>query len=186
MKMSIKTMCVIAIMTAVICVVSPFSIPIPGVVPISLGTLGVYIASSLLGAKKGFIAVLLYLIIGAIGLPVFAQFTGGVSIIAGPTGGYMVGYLLMALLTGWFTDHSNNIVWKISLGMVLGTLACYLLGTIWLAYTMKLDLIAALWAGVIPFIPGDIVKIVLSVSLAKVLRPQLSRFLSSTQKTTAV
>ena len=186
MKTNVKTMCVTAIMTAVICVVSPFSVPLPGAVPISLGTLGVYIASSLLGAKKGLIAVLLYLVIGAIGLPVFAQFTGGISIIAGPTGGYMVGYLLMALLTGWFADHSSNKIWKLSLGMVLGTLACYLLGTLWLAYTMKLELIAALWAGVIPFIPGDVVKIILSVSLAKVLRPQLSRFLLTTKKSTAI
>lgn len=169
-----KQMAIIALMTAVICVLSPFSLSIPiSPVPISLCSMGIYFVVTVLGMKKGTLSVLLYLLIGFAGVPVFAGFTAGAVKLFGPTGGYIIGYLFLALIFGFFSDRFDKNLFLKILGAVLGTLVLYLFGTIWLAFQLHLGFIAALWAGVIPYIPGDIVKLAIALLLGQTLRRRL-------------
>ena len=153
-------MALIGLMTAVICVLAPFSLNLPfSPVPISLGTLAIYFVISVLGMKSGTVSVVLYILLGLVGLPVFANFSGVAGKLFGPSGGYIIGYIFMALICGWFTDKWTDKAVLRFLGMLLGTAACYLFGTAWLAYQMSLTFSQALMAGVIPFIPADLVKL---------------------------
>lgn len=161
-KLSVKDITLIALMAAVICVLGPITIPI-GPVPLSFANLAIYLTVILLGWKKGTISVLIYLLIGLVGLPVFSNFSGGVGKLFGPTGGYLLGYLFVAMVGGLFTEKFAGKKYMYMLGMVLGTMCMYTAGTIWLAYQGNLSFAAALWAGVIPFIPGDMIKIIIAV-----------------------
>lgn len=168
-KLTIKTITLIAVMTAVTCVLAPLSLPI-GPVPISLTNLAIYFGLYALGMRKETISYLVYMLIGLVGLPVFSNFTGGVGKLFGPTGGYIIGFLPMAVIAGIFIDRTKGKILPSFLGMVLGTVVCYALGTTWLAYQAHMDFKAALFAGVIPFIPGDLIK----MALAAVLGPKIS------------
>ena len=164
-----KSMVITALMAAVICVLGPLSLTIPiSPVPISLVNLAIYFSCYILGMKLGTISVILYLLIGFAGMPVFAGFTAGAGKLLGPTGGYLVGYVFIALICGFAFEHSKGRATEL-LGMILGTCACYLFGTAWLAYQASLGFGAALAAGVIPFIPGDLVKIVIALVAAPML-----------------
>lgn len=166
-------MAMIALMTAVICVLSPFSINIPiSPVPLSLATMAVCFASCILGWKAGTCSVGIYLLIGLTGLPVFSNFSGGVAKLAGPTGGYLIGYLFLALISGIFFEKFSHPVFH-AIGMILGTAVCYAFGTIWLCYQAHLSLAQGLAMGVIPYIPGDLVKICLVLLVGPVIRKRL-------------
>ena len=173
-QLSIQQLAVTGVMTAVICILAPLSIPI-GVVPISFTNLAVYLALYVLGVKKGTISYLVYLCIGLVGVPVFSGFTSGPGKLFGPTGGYLIGFILMAVIAGVFIDKFTDKMYLCFLGMVLGTAVCYLLGTLWLAYQGGMNFQAALAAGVLPFIPGDLVKIVIAMLIGPQIRKQLIR-----------
>ncbi len=162
-----KKMVYCALMAAVLCVISPLSIPV-GAVPISLATLGVMLAGALLGAQLGTLSVLIYLVLGWVGLPVFAGYSSGFTCLFGPTGGYMIGYLFLAFLTGFLYKKKTSYL----VGSILvGELVLYLLGTIWFMFVAQTSLVSALTICVLPFIPGDIAKIV----LVCLLLPQLEK-----------
>ena len=166
-----KTLTLTGLMTAVICIVGPVSIPIPvSPVPVTLTNFAVCIAVYVLGLKAGTVSCLIYLCLGAAGLPVFSAFSGGIGKLAGPTGGYLVGFLFLALIQGslMFRFPGKNAAAVI--GMILGTAVCYCFGTAWLAGQMHLSFGAALTAGVIPYLPGDAAKII----LAALAGPKLS------------
>ena len=170
-SLSVLQMALIGVMTAITCILGPLSIQIPGTpVPISFTNLAIYITLYVLGMKDGTISYLIYLLLGVVGLPIFSSFTGGPAKLAGPTGGYLIGFIFMALIAGFFIDRFPKKYWFHVIGMVLGTAVCYLFGTVWLCYQMKIGFIAGLWAGCIPYLPGDGVKIVISVILGPVLR----------------
>ncbi|MCI9446092.1 MAG: biotin transporter BioY [Lachnospiraceae bacterium] len=171
---STRQLAVIGVMTAVTCILAPLSLPI-GPVPISLTNLAIYFSLYALGVKFGCVSYLAYLLIGFIGVPVFSGFTGGPSKLLGPTGGYLIGFIPMALIAGLFIDKfiSNRILCL--LGMIAGTAAAYALGTAWLAYQANLDWKAALMAGVIPFLPGDLAKMILAIIAGPQIRRQLIR-----------
>lgn len=171
---NIYNMVSIAIMAAVLCVVSPFALPI-GPVPISLATLAIYIMVFILGWKKATISVLVYLALGLVGVPVFSGFSGGVEKVFGPTGGYLIGYLFIAIIAGIFIEKFEGKIYMYVIGLVLGTLVCYAIGTVWLACQLALSFPAALAAGVIPFIPGDIAKIVISCIVGPVTAKQIKK-----------
>ena len=164
-------MAVTAVMAAIICVLSPLSIPI-GPVPISFANLAIYFAVYLLGWKMGTCSLLIYILIGLIGVPVFSGFTGGFAKLLGPTGGYIIGYIPMAIISGLFIEKSDNKLVHF-LGMVLGLAVCYALGTAWFCYEAGAGLHKALGACVIPFIPGDLIKIIAAVILGPVIRRAL-------------
>ncbi len=173
-KQKIRTLAVIALMTAVICVMAPFSLPI-GPVPVSLATFAVMLAAVILGWKWGTASVGLYLLLGLIGVPVFSGFSAGASRLIGPTGGYLIGYLPLAFVSGLFAERYHRHIVACAAGMLLGTLILYGLGTGWLALQMKMSFGQALAAGVIPFIPGDLVKIAVTAWIAPILHKTLLR-----------
>ena len=162
----------IALMAAVTCIVGPFSIPI-GPVPISLTVLAILLGVYVLGTKKGTISCLLYLLIGAVGLPVFSGFAGGFGKLAGPTGGYLVGYVFMALIAGFFIFRFYDKIVLQFLGMLLGLAVLYAFGTAWLAFSAGMTFGQALAVGVIPFIAFDIAKIIIAIILGRAIRKRL-------------
>lgn len=162
-----------ALLSAVICVVAPMAIPI-GPVPITLATLAMYLAVYLLGEKWGTMSCLVYVLIGAAGVPVFAGFTGGAAKLFGPTGGYIVGYLWMVMISGLFIERFHSRIFHFA-GMVLGTAACYALGTLWYCVSMDSGAVAALGLCVLPFVPGDLVKIGVAMLVGPMLRDRLTR-----------
>lgn len=174
-KLNTKTMALISVMTAVICILGPLSLAIPiSPVPISLGTFAIYLTGYVLGMRKGTISCLIYLLIGFVGIPVFTAFSGGPAKLLGPTGGYLVGYIFLILICGFASDRTNKIL-LCFLGMILGTAVLYLFGTIWLAYQASMTFGEALMAGVIPFIPGDFAKIVIVLIVGPQIKKQLKR-----------
>lgn len=173
-KGNTKTIALIGLMAAVTCVLGPLSIPLPfSPVPISLTNLAVYLSVYVLGMKRGTVSYLIYLLIGLVGIPVFSSFTGGPGKLLGPTGGYLIGFLFMAVICGIVIDKWTTNMPLCFLGMVLGTLVCYLFGTVWLAYQAGLSFQGALAAGVIPFVPGDLCKIVISMLIGPQIRKRL-------------
>ncbi|MBQ7587453.1 MAG: biotin transporter BioY [Lachnospiraceae bacterium] len=176
----VKKMCYVALATAIICVLGPLSVNIPvSPVPISLAILGIYIAAYALSAKWGTVACIIYILIGLAGVPVLAGYTGGPQKLFGPTGGYMIGYIAVAFFTGFFIEKFENKFYMHAVGMVIGLAICYTLGTVWLARVAGMSFGAALAAGVIPFIPMDIVKMVIAVAVGVPLRKALKRVIYS-------
>lgn len=145
-------------------------ISIPTTVPFTLQTLGVFLAIALLGMKRGTIAVVVYILLGALGVPVFSGFTGGIGILLGSTGGYIVGFLLSALIAGGIMKAFGKKLPVMIIAMLLGLLACYTLGTIWfmIVYTKNtgaIGLMTTLGWCVFPFIIPDCVKIAVAILL---------------------
>lgn len=171
-KSKIFEMSITGVMAAVICILGPLSIPI-GLVPISFTNLAIYFSLYTLGMKRGTISYLIYMLIGFIGLPVFSGFTGGPPKLFGPTGGYIIGFIFMALIAGFFIDKYFDKWYLCFLGMVLGTAICYGFGTTWLAYQANISASAAIAAGVIPFIPGDLAKIFVATFIGPQIRKRL-------------
>lgn len=174
MKFSVKQLALIGLMAAVICILGPLALYIPiSPVPISLGMLGIYFVTSVLGMKQGTISVLIYILLGLIGMPVFTGFTGGPAKLFGPTGGYIIGYIFMALICGFFVDKFEKNLPLYFLGMILGTVVCYLFGTVWLGCLLHMTFAEALAAGVLPYIPGDLVKLIIAMIVGCQLRKRL-------------
>ena len=132
-KLSVYQMAAAALMTAVLCVLGPLSIPI-GPVPISLTNFVIYITLYLLGTKLGTLSYCIYLLLGTAGLPIFSGYSGGLAKLAGPTGGYLVGFIAMAVIAGIFIQKNHGKTVMSVLGMILGTLAAYAFGTIWFVF----------------------------------------------------
>ncbi len=159
-----------AMAAAVLCVLAPLSIPLPMTpVPLSLTNLILLFAVYLLPWKWAWASCLVYLLLGAAGLPVFSGFGGGLGKLTGPTGGYLIGFLLQVPISGLFVERFRSRKLLCALGMALGIAACYALGTAWLAFQMHISLGAALLAGVIPYLPGDALKIIAAVFLGPVV-----------------
>ena len=174
-KITTYKMAAAGLMAALTCILGPMSIAIPiSPVPISLTNLVIYLSVYILGWKLGTISYLVYLLLGLAGLPVLSGFTGGAGKLFGPTGGYLIGFILMAVCSGWFVQKFHYLVTDFA-GMVLGTCIAYLLGTVWLAYQAGMNFGTALMAGVIPFIPGDLVKILIILLIGPVIRRRLTK-----------
>ena len=170
---SIYTLAMIAVMTAVTCILAPLSISI-GPIPISLTNLAIYFALYLLGWKKGTVSYLVYILIGIVGLPVFSGFAGGIGKFLGPTGGYIVGFIPMAIIAGILIDRFKS-RWIQLLGMLAGTVVCYALGTAWYCLQTGSALVPALSLCVFPFIPGDLVKMIAAMLLGPVIRERIRK-----------
>lgn len=162
-----------ALISAVTCVLAPLAIPI-GPVPVTLVNLVICLSLYLLGGRLAFFSCLVYVLLGLAGMPVFAGFTGGAGKLLGPTGGYILGYLVLAAASGVFVDRFDSRVLH-GAGMVLGTALCYVLGTVWYCISAQTTAAAALTLCVLPFIPGDAVKIGVALTLGPVLRTRLEK-----------
>lgn len=166
----------IALFAALIAVCSWVSIPLT--VPITLQTFAVFTAVGTLGMKKGTLSVLVYILLGAVGVPVFSGFRAGASVLIGTTGGYIVGFILSALLCGYIIDKLPEKLWAIILAMAAGLVVCYAFGTVWyiIAYARNAGTIgigSVLMACVIPFILPDALKIAAAAIISQRIKKHI-------------
>ncbi|MBA7510238.1 Biotin transporter BioY [subsurface metagenome] len=178
MKLKTKGMILCALFAALTAVGGLIAVPLPFTpVPITLQIFFTFLAGALLGRYLGALSQLIYLLLGVVGLPVFAKGSSGIGILLGPTGGYLIGFIPAAFLIGCILERREKPPLElIFLAMVVGLLAIYLPGVGWLMWVAKLNLVKGLLLGVLPFLPGDAVKIVvgaLIVNRAIRLRKEL-------------
>ncbi len=172
----------IAVFAALMAICSWISIPTT--VPFTLQTFAVFLAVRLLGGKRGTLSVLVYILLGAIGVPVFAGFSGGFGVILGSTGGYIIGFIASALIMWAFEKWVGRKNWMYAISMLLGLIACYAIGTVWFnaIYVSedgsKAGLIATLSWCVFPFIIPDIIKIALAMIIGS--NRQLQKLINNT------
>lgn len=186
-RIPVRDICLTGMFAAVTAVLAQISIPLPFTpVPISFGNLAVLIAGLLLAPRYAFFSQLTFLLVGAVGIPVFAGFRGGLERIVGPTGGYLVAYPLMALLIAglllafdhWLAPHLTRrrwlwrTLWMLG-AMLLAMLVCYTLGTAWLSHNTGNGIGETLALAVYPYVPLDLVKIVFAALCILPLRDRL-------------
>ena len=162
-----------AMFTALITVCSQICVPTP--VPFTLQTLVIFIAGGLLGWKRGTLSVAVYILLGIVGVPVFAEFSGGFRVLLGMTGGYIIGFLFTALIVGLATEKFGRSFWALGVSMALGILVCYAFGTAWFirVYTGEITLARALSLCVWPFIIPDLAKLALALLVGRRVRRAL-------------
>ncbi|MCI8611367.1 MAG: biotin transporter BioY [Clostridiales bacterium] len=173
MSKKILNLAYIAMGAALIAICAWITIPI-GPVPFTMQTFAVVTIAGLLGWKRGVASIFVYIALGALGAPVFSGFGGGISVLAGVTGGYIVGFIFTALIVGLAADRFKGIL-PLALSMFGGILCCYAFGTIWfmvvyMRSTGTIGLISVLSKCVFPYILPDLIKIVLGILLTKRLR----------------
>ena len=167
-KLNTKALVFCALFAALTAVCAQIALPI-GPVPISLATLAVMLCGAVLGAQSGGIAIAVYILLGLAGVPVFAGFKAA-SALAGPTGGYIIGYLPYAVLAGLPLARLQRSFPGRCLLLLIGTVICYILGTAWFMHMSGRTLGQSLSLCVWPFLPGDAIKIALAAFLAPRLR----------------
>lgn len=180
-KLMLRDLIAVAFFAALITVGAWISFPLPfSPVPIVLANLFVVLSGAILGKWLGPLSVIVYLLMGIAGIPVFANHTAGPSVIAGPTGGYLIGYVLAAFVTGLLVEYlpgvtrsKTAVTARISVGLTMGALMVYLTGIPWLARVAGMDIQTALIKGFYPYLPGDAVKIIVGTMLCMSLMAQL-------------
>lgn len=153
----------------IISLLAQIKIDLPSLVPITLQTLGIYLTSCILKPKLAFSTSLVYILIGVVGFPVFSGFNSGLSSLLGPSGGYIFSFPITALVISLIVNKKYSTILKIT-AMLIGTIICYFIGTIWFMYITKNTLFTALMMCVIPFIPGDLIKIIIASILSKKIK----------------
>ena len=177
-KMKTVDLVYIAIGAVLIAVCSWISIPTT--VPFTLQTFAVFFVLSALGGKRGTMSVVIYILLGAVGIPVFAQFTSGIGILLGMTGGYIVGFIFIGLIYWLAVKLFGKKMWIEAAALVLGLIVCYAFGTFWFmhVYMQQSGAIGAATAlswCVFPFILPDLAKLALAITLARRIAPVLRR-----------
>ena len=172
MKISVKDMCFIGIFATLISA-SAVSIPLPGGVPVTLQTFIIMLAGVILGPKKGMLAVFVYILIGAVGVPVFSGFRGGFAVITGPTGGFIMTFPLITLFSG--LGVKGNKIIKLSLWTGAGVILNYFCGMLWFTFITDHGFRAAFTFCVLPFLPADTVKVMLTIILGRQIKAILSK-----------
>lgn len=170
---NLQKMVLAALMAALTAAGAYMAIPI-GPVPIVLQSLFVILSGLVLGSRWAAASMAIYLLAGIIGLPVFAGGSGGLTKLLGPTGGYLVGFLLAAYLIGLVAERSGGRLWINLLGLVGGSLLIYLCGVAWLKTILDISFNKALAMGMWPFLPGDALKIAAALALERSLRPLIA------------
>lgn len=178
-KISIQDICSISIMTAITVVLAQISIPMPLGVPMTMQTFAVTLAGIVLGAKRGAISMLIYVLLGAIGVPVLANFSGGFQHLIGPTGGFLLSFPIMAYLIGIGTKMRKQ-KGMFLLFLILGTTANYAIGVLMFCILMKASIWTGITACVLPFIPTAIIKAAVASILGLKLQVRLEAALQWT------
>jgi biotin transport system substrate-specific component len=163
-----------SLMAALTAVGAYIHVPI-GPVPIVLSTLFVLLSGLLLGSHWGMASMGLYLLVGAIGIPVFAGGKGGFAHFFGPTGGYLLGYVLASWITGFISERSRGLLVLDIFAVLVGSLTIYSLGVPWLKMVTQMSWPKTLVVGVVPFLIGDAIKASVAIILARSVRPVLKR-----------
>ena len=175
MRLKPWDMLIVALFSALTAIGSLIRVPLPfSPVPITLQTLFTYMAGAILGGCLGSLSQLMYILIGISGLPIFAGGNAGLSVLIGPTGGYLVGVVVGTFVIGKMTEAKKNpgLLWLLTC-MVVGTIIIYTLGVIQLMNLMKIDLYKAVIIGAAPFIAGDLLKMLVAVYATHQIRRTL-------------
>lgn len=175
-KSSVRGLVMAALFAGLLAVCSWISIP--AAVPFTLQTFAVFLTFLLLPARQGLLAVAVFLLLGAVGLPVFSGFRGGLAALFGPTGGYLTGFLLTGLICLGFEKLPRKDLPARLTGLVLGLLVCYAVGTVWFTVTYtagKMTFGKALTLCVLPFLIPDAAKLCLAVLVARRVKPAIQR-----------
>ena len=172
-KLATRDLILCALFAALTAICSQIAIPLQPV-PLNLATLSVYLAGGVLGGAYAALSQVVYVLLGMAGVPVFSSLRGGLAVLAGPTGGYIAGYILSALVIGLMAARRGK-WWQLALALLAGTAVCYALGTAWYMLMSGAPLGSALGLCVLPFLPGDAVKIAVAVALIPQLKRGLAR-----------
>lgn len=178
-KVSVRGMVYASMFGAATAVGAYIIIPVPPV-PITLQTFFLYLSAVLLGGRLAALSQFIYLLLGIIGLPVFSGGKAGLGVLFGPTGGYLIGFLLGAFIIGKMIElrERPSLLW-IMISMAAGTIVIYLLGVIQLSLVAKLTLIKSISAGIIPFLIGDVLKIIIASAITLKVRDRIKMFSTS-------
>lgn len=168
----LRMMIISALFAAIIGVLAQLTVPLP-LVPITGQTLAIGLAATILGAKYGTLSVLIYLCMGAIGLPVFAQLSGGLGILFGPTGGFLIGFIPTAFLIGYYLEKTTFTIANAVIANVLGMFVALIFGTVWLKFVASLTWTAAIASGFAPFLIVGLLKAFLAAWAGVTVRNRL-------------
>lgn len=168
--MAVRKITSISLMTAFLCLISPWAIHI-GVIPITFASFGVLLVGAVMRAKYAILSVIVYLLLGAAGIPVFSGFMGGVQKLVGLTGGFLFGYIPCVFVISLMISKMKRSFFGYLVAMLAGTVILYTIGIAWYIFCSGNSFSAALGICVIPFLPGDIIKI----AAATVLGYELNR-----------
>ncbi|TPG71210.1 biotin transporter BioY [Brevibacillus laterosporus] len=168
----LRTYILTAIFTAITAVFAQITIPLP-IVPITGQTLAVGLVATVLGSRYGTVSMVLYVILGAIGVPVFASFSGGPQVLIGPTGGFIFGFIATAFVMGYFLEKTKYTFTMALIANLIGMAITFLFGVIQLKLVLNLSWAGAMATGVTPFIAGGVIKAILAAYVGIILRKRL-------------
>lgn len=171
--MKTRDLSICSLFAAITAILAQISIPFIGGVPLTLQLLSVSLCGVVLGSKKGCISILVYIILGAIGLPVFANFSGGFQNIIGPTGGFIISFPIVAFIVGLVSERTNNII-VIFISTVLSLLVSYIVGTLIFSISTGSSIMASITACVVPFLFTDLLKGILATVIGVKLKENSS------------
>lgn len=171
-----------ALFTALIIIGAYISIPLPvGPVPVVLADFFVMLAGLFMGAKSGFLIVLLYLFLGAIGMPVFSSGGAGLAFLMGPTGGFLLGYFPLVVIIGITTPPQGSFI-RTLVGVVIGNIFLYTFGIIWLRNSLNMSWAISVTAGLVPFLPGTVIKIIVVLGIYRSFVPAFKAKMNEKQE----
>ena len=183
LNLSVKEITLVGLATAIMGIFSQLALPIPfTTVPLTLQTFGLVIFSVVLGKKIGTLSILIWALLGTIGIPVFSGFSSGLGVLVGPNGGYIIGFIFMSFIIGYTSTSTNKNNILLFVGVYLGQAVQYTFGVIQLKIVLGLSLPNALLAGLYPFILKDIIMITVAVTLALSIKKSLGGVLMSNYK----
>lgn len=171
-RFKLRMMITSALFAAIIGVLAQMTIPLP-LVPITGQTLAIGLAATILGARYGTLSVVLYLCMGAIGMPVFAEMKAGLGIIMGPTGGYLIGFIPTAFIIGYFLEKTSFTLKNAIIANVIGMFVALFFGTVWLKVIADISWTAAFVGGFAPFLIGGILKALMASWVGIAVRNRL-------------
>lgn len=174
-SLDIREMCYIAMFTAVIAIMAQISIPLPLGVPLTMQTFAITLAAVVLGAKFSTYSTVIYLLLGAIGVPVLANFSAGLDKFVGPTGGFLISFPIMAFIIGYGAEHKDMFKGAFVVFLILGTVANYVVGVAMFCALTQNSVATGISACVLPFIPTAIIKAIVASEVGFIIRKRLPR-----------
>ncbi|MEE1197118.1 MAG: biotin transporter BioY [Lachnospiraceae bacterium] len=175
-KLTLQELCSIAVFTAVLVIMAQICIPMPFGVPMTMQTFAVTLTGIVLGPRNGTISVFIYLLLGAVGVPVFTGFNGGLQAFWGPTGGFLLSFPIMAFLAGLGAEHRRK-KGLFPICIILGTVVNFAAGTLLFCLLTHSTILVGFSTCVLPFIPTTAIKTILAAISGLKLRRQLNRIL---------
>lgn len=173
-SLKLRKMILTALFAAIISVLAQVSIPMPMGVPITGQTLAIGLAATILGSRYGTLSAILYMLIGAVGVPVFAQLQGGLGILMGPTGGFIIGFIPTTFVMGYYLEKAGFTLGHALVANIIGMFVTLIFGTIWLKYAAAYTWPVAFTAGFTPFLIGGFIKAFLAATLGITIRMRLN------------